>query len=166
MANNTRPYVTCPKCGNAELNIIETSEAYEMWAQDENGAISDNGDGALLGKVLRVEAECLSEGCPARTGENNFRWTLRKINDVTELPNWDSGEENEQPETNEEEATTDEEEVAETEEEPEAEEEAEEEVEPPTKTEKKKKEKGKNKSAKGKSKKEKAGGKNKGKKAA
>lgn len=78
--NNVRSHAACPKCKAVELEISEVCEATESWLQNEDGVIVDNEDtGALLGKVLRVEAKCI---------QCDHQWVIRGIEDVTKLPNW------------------------------------------------------------------------------
>lgn len=102
MKDNVREFVTCPKCKDAELIFREISEGVETFKQTADGTIMETGEtGVLMGSVLRVEAVCQNEAC-------KHVWTVRRIANITELPNWPKDGEDEQqgkqpeaaPETN------------------------------------------------------------------
>ena len=59
----------CPKCKSKNLSIIEISESYQTWNQ-ENGVINRS-DGIINpGNIIRVEGKCNESEC-------GHRWKFR-----------------------------------------------------------------------------------------
>jgi len=57
----------CPKCKSNNLAIIEISESYQSWNQ-ENGIINRNEGIMESGEIIRVEGKC---------NECDHRWKFR-----------------------------------------------------------------------------------------
>jgi len=79
---NKRDYVVCPRCKTMEIKLYEVFEAIDYWEQDKDGNLLPGPNTSEIGAVLRVEGECLDQEC-------KYRWRVRGVNNITELPNWE-----------------------------------------------------------------------------
>jgi len=82
--HNIRTDIICPKCKSKDIKLLEVSEEYRVWRQDEDGKIGPEQE-PEYGDLIGVRAICQAEGC-------KHRWTVRGITEITELPNWPSAE--------------------------------------------------------------------------